>query len=108
MIAKPVEPGLWLSAEFSLESGPCCLAAGIIGPVAVKPGDAPFDALAEAGKAAVLDDRVVHRALLAVAQHHVAAAKTARNVVGLPGPERGFMDLAIRGNGQGRIPERAF
>src|SRR3979490_2891778 len=99
MIAKPVEPGLWLSAEFSLESGPCCLAAGIIGPVAVKPGDAPFDALAEAGKAAILDDRVVHGAQLAVAQHHVAAAITARNIVGLPGPERSFVAPAGGGTG---------
>src|SRR5436190_6709578 len=96
------------SEKIRLESGPCRLAAGVVGPVAVKPGDAPFDALAEAGKATILDDRVVHGAQLAVAQHHVAAAKTARNVVGLPGPERGFMDLAIGGNGQGRIPERAF
>src|SRR5882724_9856972 len=61
------------------ESGPGGLAARIIGPVAIEPGDAPFDALAEAGKAAVLDDRVVHGAHLAVAQHHVAAAITARN-----------------------------
>ena len=39
------------------QSGPGGPAAGIVGPVAVEPGHAPFDALAEAGKAAVLDDR---------------------------------------------------
>ena len=49
------------------ESGPGGLAAGVIGPVAIKSGDAPFDSLAEAGKAAILDDRVVHSAQLAVA-----------------------------------------
>src|SRR5947207_7225272 len=87
--------------ESELKSGPCGLAAGVIGPVAVKPGDAPFDALAEAGKAAILDDRVVHGADLAVAQHHFAAAITARNVVGLPGPERNLVDPAVGGNNQG-------
>src|SRR6478752_743638 len=104
----PNGAGAHQQEKISPESGPCRLAAGVIGPIAVKPGDAPFDALAEAGKAAVLDDRVVHGAQLAVAEHHVAAAIAARDVVGLPGPERGFMDLAIGGNGQGRIPERAF
>src|SRR5450631_4580117 len=84
------------------------LAAGIIGPVAVEPGHTPFDALAEAGKAAVLDDRIMHMVQLAVAQHDVGAAIAARNVVGLPGPERGFVDLAIGGDLQRRIPELAF
>src|SRR5471030_727459 len=90
------------------KSGPGGLAEGIVGPVAVKPGHAPFDALAEAGKTAVLDDRVVHLVQLAVAQHDVAAAIAARDIVGLPWPERGFMDLAIGFDLQRRIPELAF
>src|ERR1700730_3791281 len=90
------------------KSGPGGLAAGIIGPVAIEPGHAPFDALAEAGKTAILDDRIMHDVGLAVAQHNVGAAIAARNVVGLPGPERGLMDRAIGGDLQGRIPEGAF
>src|SRR5436305_5838174 len=90
------------------QSGSCGLAAGVIGPVTVKSGDAPFDALAEAGKAAILDDRIVHGAHLAVAYHHVAAAETARNVVGLPWPKRGFMDPAKAGDRQRRVPELAL
>src|SRR3569832_1567369 len=86
------------------ESGPGGLAARIIGPVAIEPGHAPFDALAEAGEAAVLDDRVVHGAQFAVAGHGVGAAIAARNVVGLPGPEGGLMDAAVRGDRQRGIP----
>src|SRR5258707_2877132 len=90
------------------KSGPGGPAAGIIGPVAVEAGHAPFDALAEAGKAAVFDDRVMHGAHLAVVQHHLGATIAARDVVGLPGPERGFMDLAIGGGLQRGGPERAL
>src|ERR1700746_891805 len=45
-----------------VESGPRGLAGGVIRPVAVEPGDTPFDALVIAGKAAILDDRVVNAA----------------------------------------------
>jgi len=90
------------------ESGAAALAARIIGPVAIEPGHAPFDALAEAGKAAVLDDGVVHGTHLAVAQHGVGGAIAARNVVGLPGPEGGFVDPAISRDRERRIPEGAF
>src|SRR5687767_11314358 len=102
------EQGRRSAQLLSSSSGLGGLAAGIIGPVAIEPGHAPFDALAEAGKAAVLDDRVVHLAHLAVVQHDVGAAIAARNVVGLPGPERGFVDPAIAGDLQRRIPEAAF
>src|SRR5260370_22356857 len=90
------------------ESGPGGPAARVVGPVAIEPGHAPLDALAEPGKAAVLDDRVMHGVQRAVVQEHVGAAIAPRNVVGLPGPERGFMDLAIARDLQGRIPELAF
>src|ERR1700761_9511752 len=60
-------------------------AHGIIGPVAVEPGDAPFDALAEAGKTAILDDGIMHVAQLAVTDHDVTRAVATRNIVGLPG-----------------------
>src|SRR5258708_3194673 len=95
-------------AKPARKSGPGGLAARIVGPVAIEPGHAPFHALAEAGKAAVLDDRVVHGVLRAIVQQHVGAAEAARNVVGLPGPERGFMDLAIGGDLHGRISELPF
>src|ERR1700716_1829599 len=96
------------SEKPSRQSGPGGLAARIIGPVAVEPGHAPFDALAEAGKAAILDDRVMHDVELAVAQHDVGAAIAARNIVGLPGPECGLVDLAIGGDLQRGIPVGAF
>src|SRR6201996_7408400 len=57
----------------------------IVGPVAVEPRDAPFDALAEAGKTAILDDGIMHVAQLAVTDHDVTRAVATRNIVGLPG-----------------------
>ena len=107
-IRKDVKATGALAAKRVRKSGAGGLAARIVGPVAIEPGHAPFDALAEAGKAAVLDDRVMHGVQRAVVQEHVGAAITARNVIGLPGPERGFMDLAIGRDLQGRIPELAF
>src|SRR6516162_10647647 len=91
-----------------VESGPGRLAGGVIGPVAVEPGDTPFNALIVAGETAILDDRVVNAAYPAIVQHHVTAAVAPRDVVRLPGPERGFVDPAIARNPQGGIPERAL
>src|SRR5260370_239122 len=76
-------------------SGPGGFSIGIVCPGAVETGDAPFDALAKAGKATILDDREMHAAHLAVAQHDVSRAIAAWNIVGLPGPEGGFVDPAI-------------
>src|SRR6185437_10321342 len=101
-----MRPDLDLEGILALRLGGA--AHGVIGPVAVQPGDAPFDALAKTGKSAILDDRVVHMAQLAVADHNVARAVPARDVVGLPGPERGLVDRAIGGDGQVGIPEGAF
>src|SRR4051794_38644607 len=84
------------------------LAAGVVGPVAIQSGDAPFDALAETGKSAILDDRIMYVAQLAVAYHHVAATVPTRNIVGLPGPKRDLVDIAIGGDGQAGIPVGAF
>src|SRR5207248_494452 len=91
----------------------CGLGAGgpavrIVGPVPVKPGHAPLDALVVAGESAVLDDRIVQAARLAVAQHDASGAVTARDVVGLPGPERDFVDAAKAGDLELRIPVGAF
>src|SRR6185312_1280074 len=46
-------------------------AVAAVGPVAVEPDHAPFDAGAEAGagKAAILDDGIAHEARMAVADH---------------------------------------
>src|SRR5882724_9728430 len=74
--------------RFAPGSGFGALAVRIIGPIAVEPGHAPFDALAGRGKTAVFDDRVMHGARLAVVDHDVGAAVAARNIVGCPGPER--------------------
>src|SRR5471030_986821 len=88
---QPQSPAGKSGSETARKSGAGRLAAGIIGPVAIEPGDAPFDALAETGKSAILDDRVMHRAQFAIAQHDIGAAVAARNIVRLPGPQRGFM-----------------
>src|SRR5579871_3904395 len=84
------------------------LAEGVVGPVAVQPDHAPFDALAEAGKAAVLDDRIVDAMHLAVTQHHAAGAVAARDVVGLPGPEGDLVNIAIGFDLELRIPVHAL
>src|SRR5437764_15364416 len=70
-------------------------ASRAIGPVAVEPGHAPLDALAKAGKAAVLEDRIVHGAHFAVVQHDIGGAEAARNIIGLPRPERDFLHAGI-------------
>ncbi len=57
-------------------------AAGrIVGSVAVDPDHAPFDTVAVAGEAAILDERVMHLAYLAVIEHGVSGAIAARNVI---------------------------
>src|SRR3954452_25430367 len=84
------------------ESGPGGLAAWIPGPVAVEADHAPFDALAEPGESAVLDDREMHGAHLAVRDHRLGRAIAARNVVGLPEPYRGFVPVAIGRDDQRR------
>src|SRR3954469_12681042 len=84
-------------------------AAGrVVGPVAVEPDHAPFDALAVAGEAAILDDREMHLAQLAVREHGFTGAIAARDVVGGPGPERGLVNGGEAGDLQRGIPERAF
>src|ERR1700722_10322614 len=90
------------------KSGPGGPATGIVGPIAVEPGHATSDALPEADQTATLHNRVVHLVHIAVAQHHVGAAIAARNVVGLPGPERGFVDRAIGLDLQPGIPKGAL
>src|SRR5947208_3511929 len=59
-LAKPYTVGLdihWMPC-----SGPRHLAAWVVGPVAVEPDDAPFDAPACAEPTAVLDDCIMDRA----------------------------------------------
>src|SRR4051812_49396217 len=74
-------------------------AAGrVVGPVAVEPDHAPFHALAVAGEAAILDDREMHLAHLAVREHGLAGAIAAGGVFRWPGPGRGLGD---RGGGGG-------
>src|SRR5215475_9177859 len=75
-------------------------AARIVGPVAVEADNAPFHALLEAGEAAILDDRIVHGVHARIAQLDAAAAVASRNVVGLPGPEGDFVDVAVTRDGQ--------
>src|SRR5882757_8588223 len=87
---------------------PCRPAARIIGPVAVEPDHTPFDALAKSGKAAILDDGIMHGPGLAVVQHDIGSAVAAGNIVRTPGPERGFVDAGIAGDLQRGIPEGAL
>src|SRR6185312_1352563 len=84
------------------------LAGRIERPVAVEPNHAPFDPLAVAGKTAILDDGVVQGVEMAIVELHGAAAIAARDIVGLPRPERDLMDVAIAHDSQLRIPEAAF
>ena len=49
--------GSKLSRRGEEESAAGGLAGGVVGPVAVQSGDAPFNALAEAGKAAIHDQQ---------------------------------------------------
>src|SRR3954471_4122535 len=89
-------------------SGPRCFAGGVVSPVAVEPDDAELDAVAETGETAILDNRIIYRARLAVADHRGGDAITPRDVVGLPGAERDLVDAVIPGDLQRRIPERAL
>src|SRR6516225_4641660 len=84
------------------------LTIGVIGPIAVQPRHTPFDPLAVAGEAAILDDREVYGVDPAVAGHCAATAIAARNVVGLPGTERDLMDIAVTRDSQRGIPKGAF
>ena len=88
-------------------SGPRSLAGGIEGPVAVESDHAPFDALAKAGKAAVLDDRVMHRAHLAVADHHLPEQKR-RGILSDCQGRKAVSWIAVGGDHQRGIPEGAF
>src|ERR1700744_6466040 len=94
--------------KMALKSGLRADTGGVTGPIAIKPGDAPFDPLVIAGKAAILDDREMHGVNLAIAQHHVAAAITARNIARLPGPKGGLVNPAIGRDGERRIPVGAL
>src|SRR5205085_5528321 len=79
-------------------SGPRGLAGGIIGPVAVEADDAEFDAVAKTGEAAILDDGIIHRPRLAIADHRSGRAVAPRDVVRLPGPERDLMYPVVAGD----------
>src|SRR6476469_5601130 len=92
--------------SFAENLGLGCLAGGVIGPIAVEADHTPFNPLAEAGEAAVLDDGVSQGMERAVVQLHRAAAIAARDVVGLPGPEGDLMDIGIGHDLQPGIPER--
>src|SRR5262249_48012653 len=85
-----------------------CLAGRVVGPIAVEPDHAPLDALAEAGKAAVLDDGIVQCVDGFVIELHAAGAIASRDIVGLPGPEGDLVDIAVARNPQLGIPEVAF
>src|SRR3954451_18544384 len=109
--SRPVESGPVESGPVEsgpVESGPGGAAGRIVGPVAVESDDTPFDRVAVAGKAAILDEREVHLAHLAVVEQGVTRSIAARNVVGLPRPECDLVNGGEAGDLQRGIPERAF
>src|SRR6185369_16397596 len=81
---------------------------GIIGPVAIQARDAPLDPLVIAGKSTVFDDREVNRVDLAIGGLGLAAAVATWNVIGLPGPKRDLVNIAVARNRKRRIPVHAF
>src|SRR5262245_47592770 len=76
-------------------------AGGIEGPVAIEPNDAKFDARADAGKAAVLNDGEVHDAHLAVADRGLRGAEAAGDSSRLPGAKCDFANICEPGDLQG-------
>src|SRR5690348_3416470 len=100
--------GRFFPTADSEELGSRRLAGGIEGPVAVEADHTPFDAMAVAGEATILDDRVMQGVEFAIVELHGAAAIAARDIVGLPRPERDLMDVAIGHDSQLRIPEGAL
>src|SRR3569623_2522425 len=86
-----------------------------VGPVTVEPDNAPFDPGAEprAGETAIFDDRIVHLARTAVADHRARGAEAAGNrVVGavraLPWAEGHFAHGGKAGDAQVGIPVGRF
>src|SRR2546430_1656914 len=69
------------------------LAGRVVGPVAIEPDHAPFDAPLGADHAGVLGNRIMDGVLAAVRDLDHAAAETARDGVGGPGAERGLANL---------------
>src|SRR4051794_9618843 len=90
------------------KSGLGGLAGGGVGPVAVEADHAPLHAPTGADHAAVLDDRVFHRAPLAVGDQGAAGAEPARDGAVSPGPERDLANLLDGLNAQVGIPEPVF
>src|SRR6185312_9292153 len=89
-------------------SGPGHLAGGVIGPIAVETGHAPFDAPGSADHAGILADRVVHLVLAAVADIGRCGAEPARNCVRRPRAERDLAHALEPDDLQVRVPVLAF
>src|SRR5512139_1270183 len=76
-------------------------AGGIVGPVAVEPDHAKFDARPNTCKAAILDDGKVHRAHLAVADRRLRSAEAAGDISRFPRPECNLANVCESGNLKG-------
>src|SRR4051812_37157651 len=95
-------------AQAAAESGPRGLAGRVESPVAVEPDHAELDAVAKTGKTAVLDDRIIHRPRLAIADHRGRRTIAPGDIVRPPGPERDLVHPVVPGDLQRRVPERAL
>src|SRR5438045_6316642 len=82
-------------AESSLKiaSGARHPAGRIVGPVAIEPDHAKFDAIADTCIAAVLDEGEIDGAHLAVTDLRLRRAEAARDVAGLPGAYCQFANI---------------
>src|SRR5690349_5668741 len=83
-------------------------APGIVGPVPVEADHAPLDPEARADEAAVLDDRVEHRALGAVRNERIGATEATRDGAGHPRPERDLTHVLEVDDLEIGVPETAF
>src|SRR5262245_10740656 len=84
------------------------LTRGVVGPVPVKPHNAPLDTPEHSDDPGVLADGIIHRVVPPVADSRDRGAEAARNCFGSPGAERNFTYPVEPQNLQVRIPETAF
>src|SRR5262249_11899748 len=92
----------------AVPSWPGSAASRIIGTIAVESDDAPFDAIACADHAAVLDDRVIHLMSLTVGNQDGSDAVAPWDRARGPRLPSDLLDFFESDDGEGRIPEPAL
>src|SRR5262245_6305949 len=84
------------------------LTRGVVGPVPVKPHNAPLDTPEHSDDPGVLADRIIHGVVAPIADSRDRGAEAAWNRLGSPRPECNFTHPVEPQNLQVRIPETAF